>query len=58
MCGFGTVACDIEPWWKTLRPLALKGRRFEQAEHRMAAIHQATCYWNDHRKPYTWRKAA
>jgi transposase len=48
----------IEPWWKTLRSLALKGRRVEQAEHLVAAIHQATGYWNDPRKPYTWRKAA
>lgn len=48
----------IEPWWKTLRSLALKGRRFDQVEPLVAAIAQATQYWNDHRKPYIWRKAA
>lgn len=48
----------IEPWWKTLRSLALKGRRFEELAQLVAAIHQATAYWHDHRKPYVWRKAA
>lgn len=48
----------IEPWWKTLRSLALKGRRFETAEEIALAIAQGTDYWNFHRKPYVWRKAA
>ena len=48
----------IEPWWKTLRSLALKGRRFETAEEIALAIAQGTDYWNEHRKPYVWRKAA
>jgi transposase len=47
----------IEPWWKTLRSLALKGRRFEDADELAAAISAATHYWNAHRKPYVWRKA-
>jgi transposase len=48
----------IEPWWKTLRSLALKGRRFENGDEIIQAISQATAYWNDHRHPYVWRKAA
>jgi transposase len=47
----------IEPWWKTLRSLALKGRRFETVEQIIQAIANATSYWNDRRKPYFWRKA-
>lgn len=47
----------IEPWWKTLRSLALKGRRFEHADAISSAIAQATAYWNAHRKPYYWRKS-
>jgi transposase len=46
----------IEPWWKTLRSLALKGRRFEDADELTHAIAVATQYWNQHRKPYVWRK--
>ena len=48
----------IEPWWKTLRSLALKGRRFETQLHLTTAIDDATAYWNQHRHPYHWRKAA
>jgi transposase len=48
----------IEPWWKTLRSLALRGRRFEHTAALAAAIVTATTYWNDHRHPYVWRKAA
>lgn len=48
----------IEPWWKTLRALALKGRRFETVADIPTAIAQGTTYWNQHRKPYHWRKAA
>jgi len=47
----------IEPWWKTLRSLALKGRRFEGAKELVEAIHQGTTYWNEHRHPYQWRKS-
>jgi hypothetical protein len=44
----------IEPWWKTLRSLALKGRRFESWEDVQEAIRRATTYWNDHRHPFVW----
>ena len=47
----------IEPWWKTLRSLALKGFRFEGANELITAIQQATSYWNDHRHPYQWRRS-
>jgi transposase len=42
----------IEPWWKTLRSLALKGRRFETWQELAQAVAQATAYWNAHRHPY------
>ncbi len=48
----------IEPWWKTLRSLALKSRRFETADEVTDAIVQGTKYWNDHRHPYCWRKTS
>jgi transposase len=48
----------IEPWWKQLRSLALKGRRFERIEEVIEAILEATVYWNAHRYPYVWKKAA
>jgi transposase len=44
----------IEPWWKTLRSLALKGRRFETWHQVCEAIAQATVYWNAHRHPFVW----
>ncbi len=44
----------IEPWWKTLRSLAQKGRRFETWADVCQAIHQATAYWNAHRHPFVW----
>lgn len=46
----------IEPWWKVLRSLALKGRRFETWEAVCAAIQLATAYWNAHRHPFVWGK--
>jgi len=42
----------IEPWWKILRSLALKGRRFETWQQIEQAIQAATCYWNEHRHPF------
>jgi transposase len=48
----------IEPCWKQLRSLALKGRRFEGINEVIEAIVQATMYWNAHRHPYLWKKAA
>lgn len=46
----------IEPWWKQLRSLALKGRRFETIEELEAALWEALAYWNAHRHPYRWKK--
>ena len=44
----------IEPWWKVLRSLALKGRRFETWDQLAAAVEKATGYWNAHRHPFVW----
>lgn len=44
----------IESWWKILRSLALKGRRFENWEEFELAIERATAYWNKHRHPFVW----
>jgi transposase len=44
----------IEPWWKVLRSLALKGRRFETWAAICEAIAAATAYWNKHRHPFVW----
>jgi transposase len=44
----------IEPWWKVLRSLALKGRRFETWEEVCRAVEEGTTYWNTHRHPFVW----
>jgi transposase len=44
----------IEPWWKVLRSLALKGRRFETWDELCEAVSRATTYWNAHRHPFVW----
>jgi transposase len=44
----------IEPWWKVLRSLALKGRRFETWDAVVEAVEKATGYWNRHRHPFRW----
>jgi transposase len=44
----------IEPWWKILRSLALKGRRFENWPEIVQAVEAATAYWNAHRHPFLW----
>lgn len=44
----------IEPWWKVLRSLALKGRRFETWAEVCAAVETGTRYWNAHRHPFVW----
>jgi len=44
----------IEPWWKVLRSLALKGRRFESWLDICQAVQDATAYWNAHRHPFIW----
>jgi transposase len=46
----------IEPWWKVLRSLALKGRRFETWAEICLAVKAATHYWNAHRHPFVWGK--
>jgi len=44
----------IEPWWKVLRSLALKGRRFETWAEVCQAVQEATDSWNAHRHPFIW----
>jgi transposase len=44
----------IEPWWKVLRSLALKGRRFDTWEQVDQAVAAANVYWNQHRHPFVW----
>ena len=44
----------IEPWWKVLRSLALKGRRFENWQEIEEAVEAATAYWNAHKHPFVW----
>jgi hypothetical protein len=44
----------IEPWWKVLRSLALKGRRFATWGQVCQAVEAATAYWNAHRHPFVW----
>jgi transposase len=44
----------IEPWWKILRSLALKARRFASWDDICAAVREATAYWNQHRHPFRW----
>ena len=46
----------IEPWWKQLRSLALKGRRFETVAELEAILREALVYWNAHRRPYRRKK--
>lgn len=44
----------IEPWWKALRSLALKGKRFATWAEIEQAVAAATTYWNAHRHPFVW----
>src|SRR4051794_8693320 len=44
----------IEPWWKIMRSLALKGRRFETWAEIEEAVERATAYWNEHKHPFIW----
>ena len=46
----------IEPWWKQLRSLALKGQRFENLDELALALNHGVDYWNAHRYPYVWKK--
>jgi len=42
----------IEPWWKVLRSLALKGRRFDAWAEIKHAVERAAAYWNAHKHPF------
>jgi transposase len=42
----------IEPWWKQLRSLALKGRCFETLDELTSTLNAALDYWNAHCYPY------
>lgn len=44
----------IEPWWRILRSLALKGRRFKTWAEVCEAVDKATEYWNAHKHPFIW----
>ncbi len=44
----------IEPWWKSLRSLALKGKCFATWAAVCAAVEAATSYWTAHRHPVVW----
>jgi len=46
----------IEPWWKQLQSLALKGHCFANIEELIAALTGALTYWNAHKHPYHWKK--
>jgi transposase len=46
----------IEPWWKQLRSLALKGHRFETLDELTQALNAGLDYWNKHSHPYSWKK--
>lgn len=44
----------IEPWWKILKSLALKGCRFETWEEVQLAMQDAHRYWQAHKHPFVW----
>jgi hypothetical protein len=44
----------LEPWWKVLRSLALKGHRFDAWAEIEQAVERATAYWNEHKHPFVW----
>ena len=46
----------IEPWWKQLPSLALKGRRFATVDQLTDSLYAALDYWHRHRHPYHWKK--
>lgn len=46
----------IEPWWKQLKSLALKGRRFDDLDQLTKALFAGLEFWNQHRHPYVWKK--
>ena len=44
----------LESWWKILRSLAFKGRRFATWAEIEHAVAEATAYWNAHKHPFHW----
>ncbi|MGO8951086.1 MAG: transposase [Ktedonobacterales bacterium] len=44
----------IEPWWKILRSLTLKGCRFACWQEICQAVDAATADWNAHKHPVIW----
>lgn len=46
----------IQPWWKTLRSLALKGRCLLDSAQIIQAIQDAVASWNHHCRPYEWQR--
>lgn len=48
----------IEPWWKTLRKLALDGTHPQDVSELVMVIAWAAAYWNDHSHPYSWKRTA
>jgi len=44
----------IEPWWKVLKSLALKGHHFQTWQQVSQAVEEATAYWNAHKHPFVW----
>jgi hypothetical protein len=46
----------IEPWWKQLRSLALKGKRFENTQELVEAFIRAIEFWNAHKHPDVLKK--
>ena len=44
----------IEPWWKVMKSLALKGRRFPMWDEKVAAFATAEGHRNGHRHPFVW----
>jgi hypothetical protein len=43
---------QIEPWWKVLKSLGLKGSRLEAWNEIEQAVKRATTYWNEHKHPF------
>jgi hypothetical protein len=54
VCQPKSAAYLIEPGWKVLRSLALKGQRFEAWAEIEQAVEHATAYWNAHKHPFVW----
>ena len=47
----------IEPWWKTMTSLAIRGRSVESCHQVEEAISRAVDYRNAQRRPYVWGQA-